>query len=271
MEVIRVRLISGEESRGCEEAPVKILNELRKIKSSVEGSFLDFEKLSLEEIHVDLENIDEANHLIFENSKEIFEKNFKSFFIGGDHIITYKIVQAFQNIEANPLLVVFDAHIDCGDGDEKGDERVSNKNWLRKLVDEGFSGGRIILVSARNFNNSSLDFLKENNITLVKMGVLREDIEGVCDLIMERAKDSTGFYISIDISSLDSAFVLGANNPEPGGLSSGDLIYFLRRLSLLDNFKGGDVVETNPLKDVNDLTVNLSARLLAEMIVKRDN
>ena len=103
------------------------------------------------------------------------------------------------------------------------------------------------------------------------MGVLREDIEGVCDLIMERAKDSTGFYISIDISSLDSAFVLGANNPEPGGLSSGDLIYFLRRLSLLDNFKGGDVVETNPLKDVNDLTVNLSARLLAEMIVKRDN
>jgi agmatinase len=264
MEIVRVRMISNEKSRGCEEAPVKILGELKKIKSSVDGCFLEFDKLNLEEIHVDLNNLDEANHLIFENSKEIFERNFKSFFVGGDHTITYNVIQAFQKVELDPLLIIFDSKIDCKN------EGLNNESWLRKLVESGFGGSRIILISSRNFNKNSLDFVKENNINLIKMDVLNEDLEGVCDLVMERAKNSSGFYISLDISSLDLGFVPGANNVESGGLSSNDMIYFLKRISLLDNFKGGDIVEVNPLKDINDMTSKVGSRLLAEMIVKRN-
>ena len=81
MQIIRVRLINSERGKGCEKAPIEVLKALKLIKSNEEGKLIEFNKLNLEEIHVDLENIKGSNHLIFENSKEIFEKNSRSFFI----------------------------------------------------------------------------------------------------------------------------------------------------------------------------------------------
>ena len=98
------------------------------------------------------------------------------------------------------------------------------------------------------------------------MDVLQEDLSGVCDLVMERARSSNGFYTSIDIDAVDPGFAPAVAYPEPGGMSSRDLIYFVKRLSLLDNFRGADIVEINPVKDVNGITIKLGAKLLAEML-----
>jgi len=263
MEIVRVKLVnSHDESLGCEKAPIEVLKELRKIKSKESGELVNFDKLRLEEIHVNLQDVKESNYLIFENSKEIFEKNFKSFFIGGDHNVSYSIVRAFGKVEKNPLLIVFDAYANCF----KPEEEPTNKQWLRKLVESGFDSGKIVLVSARNFSEDEIIFLKSKNITLIKMDVLQEDIAGVCDIVMERARDSSGFYVSIDVSCVDPAYAPGTFSLEPGGLSSRDLIYFIKRLRLLENFKGADIVEINPDLDVREMTVKLGAKLLSEMI-----
>ena len=262
MQIIRVRLNNRlGKTKGCEKAPVKVLEALKEIGSNEKGNLVEFDKLNLEEIHVDLNNIKEANHLIFENSKEAFEKNFKTFFIGGDHSISYSICRAFNKVEDNPLLIVFDAHADCMDYDK---EQV-NEEWLKKLVDEGFPGSRIILISARSLGKEEMEFIKENNILWIKMDVL-DELGEICDMIMERARKSSGFYISIDIDCVDPAYAPGTSSLAPGGMSSRDLIYFIRRLSLLENFRGADIVEINPDKDFNDMTVRLGAKLLAEMI-----
>ena len=263
MQIIRVRLINGlGKTNGCEKAPVRILEALKDIGSKENGEIIDFDRLNLEEIHVDLKNLEEANYLIFENAKEIFEKNAKAFFIGGDHCISYSIGRAFNKIEKNPLLIVFDAHADCLESMKE----PTHEEWLRKLVEEGFSEKNIILISARNLWEQEINFLKEKGILVIKMDVLRESLEEVCDLVMERARQSSGFYVSIDIDCLDPAYAPATGYLEPGGMSSQDLIYFLKRLSLLENFRGADIVEINPDKDVNDMTVKLGARLLAEMI-----
>ena len=262
MQIIRVRLINGAgKTKGCEKAPVKVLEALKEIGSNEKGRLVEFDKLNLEEIHVDLNNIKEANHLIFENSKEAFEKNFKTFFIGGDHSISYPICKAFNKVETNSLLIVFDAHADCMESDKE----PANEEWLGKLVEEGFPGSRIILISARSLGEEEIEFIKENNILLIKMDVL-DELEEVCDMIMERARKASGFYISIDIDAVDPAFAPGTACLAPGGMSSRELIYFIKRLSLLENFRGADIVEINPDKDFNDMTVKLGAKLLAEMI-----
>ncbi len=262
MQIIRVRLINAfGKTKGCEKAPVKILEALKELGSNENGKLVEFDKLNLEEIHDDLNNIEEANHLIFENSKEIFEKNLKSFFIGGDHSISYPIGRAFNKIESNPLLIVFDAHADCCSGGKE----PNHEEWLNKLVEDGFSGSRIILISARDLWEEEIEFIKENNILWIKMDVLNE-LEEICDMIMERARQASGFYVSIDIDCVDPAFAPGTGYLEPGGLSSRDLIYFLKRLKLLENFKGADIVEINPELDINGMTVKLGAKLLAEMI-----
>jgi arginase family enzyme len=263
MQIIRIRLINSDGStKGCEKAPIEVLKELKKIQVNEKGKSIDFDKLNLEEIHVDLNNLDESNYLVFKNSKEIIEKNFKSFFIGGDHSISYPIGNALAKTEENPLLIVFDAHADC----LIGGKNPSNREWLRKLIEEDFFGFRVILVSSRNLSEEEIDFIKEKRITLISMDVLKEDLQGVCDLLMERARSSTGFLVTIDIDCIDPGFAPGAVDLEPGGMSSRELIYFVRRLSLLDNFKGAIISEINPDNDINRMTLKLGAKLIAEMI-----
>jgi arginase family enzyme len=263
MEIIRVRLInSRKETIGCEKAPVEVLKELKNIKLSENGKEIDFNKLNLEEIHVDLSNIYEANHLIFENSKEAFEKNFKTIFIGGDHSISFSIGKAFNKIQENPLLIVFDAHADCSEESKT----PTHDEWLKALVENGFDGRKIILISTRKMHPEEKKFIKQKEITLISMDVLQEDLHGVCDMVMERARVSGGFYVSIDIDCVDPAFAPGTSSLAPGGISSRDLIYFIKRLSLLSNFRGADIVEINPDKDFNRITIKLGARLLAEML-----
>ena len=256
MQIIRVRLINSEKAKGCEDAPVEVLKELRNLKCSQDFKKIDVDKLNLEEIHVDLGNLGEANHLIFENSKEIFEKNSKAFFIGGDHSINYSIVNAFKKIEQDPLLIVFDAHGNCRDGE-----------WLSKLVEDGFNGNRVIIISVRNLDEEEMKFIKKEGITVIGMDVLGEDLQDVCDLVMERAIKSGGFYVSIDIDSVDPSFASGTIDLEPGGLTSREIIYFVKRLSLLDNFRGADIVNINPSLDFNRMTIKLGAKLLGELIV----
>jgi arginase family enzyme len=263
MQIIRVRLINSMgKTSGCELAPVEVIKSLRKIGSNEKGKEIEVDKFNLEEIHVDLNNLEEANYLIFKNAKEAFEKNKKVFFIGGDHSISYSIGRAFEKIEENPLLIVFDAHADCV---EPGKE-PTHEEWLRSLVEQGFPGDKIILISTRNFYGGELEFIKQNKITLISMDILQEDLQGVCDLVMERARSSKGFYISIDVDAVDPGFAPAVSYPEPGGMSSRDLIYFVKRLSLLGNFRGADIVEINPNIDFNGITVKLGAKLLAEMI-----
>jgi arginase len=261
MQIIKVGFVSSEKTRNCADSPNKLLSFLRKIETNEKGTPVNYNSLSLEEIHVNLEDVKESDYLIFENSKEIFERNYKSFFIGGDHSITYPIIRAFNKIEKNPFLIVFDAHTDCSNSDEE-----LNRSWIRKLVDSGFNPSSVIIVSSRNILVEELKFLKNFKIQVVKMDILQEELEGMCDIIMERARNSSGFYISIDVSCLDSAFSPGAIDNEPGGLSSRELIYFLKRLVLLKNFRGADIVEIDSNKDLNDMTMKLGAKLLADMI-----
>ena len=261
MQIIRVGF--DIEKQGREKAPVEILNELKKIKSKENGGLVHFDKLNLEEIHIDLNNLIEANWLIEKNSEEIFYKHDKAIFIGGDGSISYPILKSFVKVEKNPLLIVFDAHADCSCEGSEGYEML-NRSWLRKLIENDFYN--VVLISSRNLSEEEVDFINEKRIVWIKMDVLREDLSGVCDIVMERARESSGFYVSVDMDCVEACSAPGVNDLEVGGLSSGNLIYFIKRLKLLANFRGGDIVEVNPEKDINNMTVKLGARVLAEMI-----
>ena len=263
MQIIKIGLVNNKnKTKGCETAPNSILKELKNIWSNEKGELIHYDELNLEEIHIDSDKLEEADYLIFENSKEIFEKNFFLIFLGGDHSISYPILRAFNKTEENPLLIVFDAHADCLDSGKIPD----NHSWLRKLIEEGFNASGIILISTRNISSTELEFLEKNKILLIKMDLLREDLDGVCDLIMERARSSSGFYVSIDIDSIDPGFAPGTFDIEAGGLSSRDIIYFIKRLKLLKNLKGCDIVEINPKLDFNNITINLGAKIISELI-----
>ena len=268
--VVKVPGVNGlGKTNGCEKAGNEILRELRNIHSSESGKIIDVDSLDLEEIHVDNGNVEEANKLIYKNAFETFEDYPKTVFLGGDHSVSYPLTRAFfdycENSGKQPCLVVFDAHADC----MPAIKEPTHEEWLRKLIEDGFPVENILLVGVRNMWPDETKFLKSKGIKTVSMEQLRNNLEDSCDLIMEFAEASEKnkeLYVSIDIDVLDPAFAPGTGYPESGGLSSRDFVYLIQRINKVKNLKAVDIVEINPLKDKDNMTVKLGAKILSELV-----
>jgi agmatinase len=68
-------------------------------------------------------------------------------------------------------------------------------------------------------------------------------------------------YLTLDIDCLDPAFAPGTGTPEPGGMSSSQVLTFLEELAPL-NMIGMDCVEVAPAYDHAELTSNAAATLV---------
>ena len=83
---------------------------------------------------------------------------------------------------------------------------------------------------------------------------------------MEIANTFSELYISIDIDVLDPCYAPGTGYLEPAGLSTLELIYSLKKLKILKNLRRVDLVEVNPEKDTNNLTINTAKKILKVFI-----
>ena len=71
-------------------------------------------------------------------------------------------------------------------------------------------------------------------------------------------------YISLDLDVLDPAFAPGISHHEPGGLSTRELITILHSIDV--EIVGADIVEYNPVRDVNNMTAMVAYKLLKEIV-----
>jgi len=218
----------------------------------------EFIKSPIEHIQVDNNNIQESEKILYDKSKQIFQKDQKQIFIGGDHSITYPIFKAFQETKQNPFLIIFDAHIDC----DYSNEEPTHEEWLRAIVEKGFSPENIILIGARKEWKVEREFLNKH-----KIKVFRDiyDFGTAADYITERA-NGQDVYLSIDIDALDPAFAPAVNYPEPAGLSSRDFFYLLRRILRIPTLDTIDITEAVPEKDkaYDNRTLRTIAKIIEE-------
>lgn len=266
MLIVKIPGINGlGKTKGCEKAGNAILDALKEIHSNEQGIPIDSRLLDLEEIHLDNDNLEEANQLIYKNSLDIFEEKPKVVFLGGDHSISFSTVKAFfeycKKSGKEPCLIVFDAHADC----MVPMKEPTHEEWIQALVDSGFPAENILLVGVRNLHASETTFLKKSGIKVMKMNQLLENFEDSCDIIMEFAEGKE-LYVSIDIDVIDPASAPGTGYKEPGGLTSRQFLYLIQRINKIKNLKAVDIVEINPGKDIDGMTVKLGAKILSELV-----
>lgn len=219
---------------GCCYAPELIVKSLKKIEMNESGNRIVFEERAVE------------------TAAKIIQPEI---IIGGDHSVTYYGVKSI-----NAKLIVFDAHADCGG-------TMVNNNYLRRILEDRILRPQdVIIVGLRKMLSGELAFIKNNNIMNFDMRrVYGLGMEEMTDIIMENSRSYENIYVSIDIDVIDPSMAPGTDRTEPGGISSRDLIYFIQRLKFLRNKKIYDVVEVNPKKDVNNMTVELAAKLVSEI------
>jgi len=266
MYIVKIPFVNGlGKTIGCEKAGNAVLEAFRDVHSNEQGIPLNLSLFDLEEIHVDNSNIEISTDLIYKNSLKMFETQPKTIFLGGDHSVSYSTCKAFLDHckakEKFPCLVVFDAHADC----MAPMKEPTHEEWLRALVESGFPSENILLVGVRNIWKDEIVFLKQNNIRHIKMNQFLDNLEDTCDIIMEFTKGKET-YLSIDIDVIDPAFAPGTGYLEVGGLSSRQFLYVLQRINKIKNIRAVDIVEINPDKDKNNMTVKLGAKILGELV-----
>jgi len=222
-------------------------------------------------IDLDESNMEQAHELIEQQSLQFLKNATQPLcFVGGDHSITYSTFKAFaqtqpkdENNVSKAGLIVIDAHPDL----MQSFNPPTHENYLRCLIEDNIINPKnIILIAIRAQDKEESQFIKKHNINCFSMNeIANESWKETCFAIMAKARDFTSAYFSIDIDGVDPAYAPGTGYQEPGGISSRDLIHLIHKLRLLNNIKCYDVVEINPEKDINNTTVKLGARILAEL------
>lgn len=203
---------------------------------------------------LDVEDV--KSNEIGEKLKKSLEVNDKVVSIANNHSLSFPLVKAFSEKYDNAGVIIFDGHPDCLNEDDLVPSLIKN-NIIKKE--------NIILVGIRNWRKEEFSFIKENRIRFFDMRKINEfGRNDIIETIMETARSFNALYISVDMDVVDPAFAPGVNSPEPGGLTTRELLFFLHRLKKLQNLKAMDITEVNPGKDVNDITSKFGAKLIVE-------
>jgi agmatinase len=186
--------------------------------------------------------------------------------LGGDHSVTLGLLRAYREHLGQPLAVVhFDAH--CDTWSTHFDEPSGHGTWVYEAVQEGlvvdacFSQIGIRSSASRE----EREFVSDHGGQVFPARALRGlesplQLAGVIGAIRQRlaAHGNPPVYLSLDIDCLDPAFAPGTGTPEPGGLSTNQVLTLMEELADLP-FVGMDCVEVSPPYDHAELTSQAAA------------
>ena len=174
--------------------------------------------------------------------------------LGGDHSITWPCAMAVADHHGHGKvgIVHFDAHADTAP-DSPG-HLASHGTPMRKLIESGAVPGRnFVQVGLRGYwpTPDTLSWMEDQQMRTHFMAeILRDGFDTVLERAVDEALDSADhLYISLDIDVADPAFAPATGTPEPGGLTSAQVMSAVRRLSAEVGIVGMDVVEVSPPYD----------------------
>lgn len=175
--------------------------------------------------------------------------------LGGDHSITFPIIQAYQEAFGAFDILQIDAHGDLYD--EFEGNRYSHACPFARIMEQKLVG-QLTQVGIRTFNPHQRE-------QVIRFGVKVLEAKDFEAHWRELAFDKP-LYISLDLDGLDPAYAPGVSHHEPGGLSTRNV------LALLDSIKapiiGADIVEYNPHRDLSDMTAAVAAKFVKEIMAK---
>jgi len=204
--------------------------------------------------------------LIREAYNELLQYDVIPLGLGGDHTITYPILQAIAKKHGPVGLIHVDAHADIND--EMFGEKIAHGTPFRRAVEEGLLDcQRVVQIGLRGtgYADADFDWPREQGFRVV---TAEECWHQSLSPLMAEVRDQLGtgpVYLSYDIDSLDPAFAPGTGTLEIGGLTTIQALEIVRGCAGLQ-LVGCDLVEVSPPYDQSGATALIAANLLYEML-----
>jgi len=188
--------------------------------------------------------------------------------LGGDHSIAEPDIRACAMAHGPVGLVHFDTHADTGT--QVFGAEVSHGTPMYRLVEGGsVDPERYVQIGLRGYwpGPAEFDWQAAKGITSFFAHDVRElGIEEVVGRTIGIVGESPVF-LSIDIDVLDPAFAPGTGTPEPGGLTSAELLWAARSVAARLELVGADLVEVIPTAVGSaDVTALVAERTVREVM-----
>lgn len=183
--------------------------------------------------------------------------------LGGDNSITYSVMRGLFAADLGSAgLITLDAHHDLRDGE-------SNGSPVRRLIEAGLDGRRVVQVGIADFANSPeyAARARDLGITVIARGALRHrPMADVMEEALELAgSGSSGVFVDLDVDVCDRSVVPACPAAAPGGISADDLRQAAFAAGRDPRVRAIDVTEIDATADAADgRTVRLGALLLLE-------
>jgi agmatinase len=192
--------------------------------------------------------------------------------LGGDHSITLPSATAVADAigRGRVGIVHFDAHAD-----------TANDNWgvllghgtpMRRLIESGAIPGRnFVQVGLRGYwpPPDVIDWMQSQEMRWHLMSEIEaRGFGAVLQEAIDQALDGPeAIYLSVDVDVLDPAYAPGTGTPEPGGLTSRELLGAVRQIAGRVTLVGVDIVEVAPVYDgPAQITAEVAHRVVLEVL-----
>lgn len=290
IDFIKVPMYYGSDRPGVELGPDKIIEEgIEEIfhKNGLETNLKEdvlVEKVSEEDKYKDHKSLKFLNPV--KNAVEDLANKVHSsladgnmpFVIGGDHALAIGSLAGVSGANGSDFAVIWvDAHADINDIESSPSGNIhgmpiaaSFSLGYDDLINVHFKGDKIkpeniYILGARSVDDGEYDIIEEYGVNVWYMDdVHAKGVERCLDEIIKdiNSKEIDKIHLSYDIDSMDISLVPGTGTPVEDGFDHEQSETIIRKLLQTELVRSIDFVEFNPVKDIEDITLNSVLKML---------
>jgi formiminoglutamase len=226
----------------------------------IDAGDIDPEGLTLEQIH-------DALH---DAVRGLLEMGAFPIILGGGHDTAWPTIRAYETLGDSYGVINIDAHADVRP--LKSESRAHSGSPFRQMLDVDDSvltpGGFVEFgLQHHAVAAEHLRYVTSRGMHVEMLDAIRA--EGF-DVVWRRALEAAGktgkLHVSLDMDGFSSAYAPGVSAPSADGFTPSEIGAALREAARMPSMTSFDVVELNPLYDVDERTAKLAATMIMNVL-----
>ncbi|SDK16017.1 agmatinase [Sediminibacillus albus] len=197
--------------------------------------------------------------MIYDYAKKVLEQDKFPLGLGGEHLVSWPIIQAVHEKYPEAAVIHIDAHADLRE--EYEGEALSHSTPIRKTC-ELIGPENVYSFGIRSGMREEFHYAQTSGMHMSKFEVV-EPLKKVLPELKGR-----DVYVTIDIDVLDPAYAPGTGTAEAGGITSKELLETIKLIADSGlNVIGADLVEVAPVYDPTEQTVIAASKFVREILL----
>jgi arginase len=203
--------------------------------------------------------------------------------LGGDHSLAIGVLGGLARAAGAPGAVLWiDAHGDLNtpetspSGNIHGMPVAAAVGLGRSWFDTGewpvpsVEEARVAMIGIRSLDDEEREVLRRTQVRVVTMAEIdRIGMEAAVDTALDRLRAAPWVHVSLDMDVMDPLHAPGVGTPVPGGISYREAHLMMEMVCESRMMGSLQVVEVNPILDVQNRSAALAVELVCSALGKR--